>query len=677
LDRSNGAVVQPLEAVLNTVSREFSKLIARALELRIDDRFASAQKMRAALRGVPVFSNPVSSAATSSTAPSVTVSTAHFANAPLTSSTPSRTGFRPPRWALITVGIVGLIFAANRLLAFNDWRQELENTRLAREAFIADQCEMLEKDISSSFTCRVWVESSDNRQVVLRAALVDLLIRRDGGPVRNLRNDPEFVDFVYELAGHALDLYGVDVVQFEAFSDPSAKKFLAQFSIDRTDVAQHSKRAVKARLAELRVARAKKRLTMPSNEMFLQLVGRREIENSGFGQKWRLKINSLTWNTDKFPLQTSEGNGATLFVEVPGDDDVLGKDVLMLANDSAFRLGLRDMIVRLHRALSDAPYIAVFVGKRKASSVWSVSAATYSDNEFAQLAKASNAQLDDIWSFSSEYLPPIKAEGYPEEYIAVNAYVIPLEMRQAAAPVSLNGGRAGGQHVLGILQATDVYTSGREKRKFQAAKQLKAELINPQSEAMQADVIDYGNAKLLLACCANPREQFSFKYTASNGLFSAAEPFSDFVLAQSQFKSGTWNQKPVTWLRLSLSSDRSAVILECDPQAGMVGMVVQVKSERVVFNDGLEAPEKDFLSRCDMTVPFKEFGSRNTVRVLRLGFHSESLLGQSLWNKGEWVQASTLSASALETDTITRDQLIGLRRGERLEFGANLKWVKK
>jgi serine/threonine protein kinase len=455
LDRSNGAMVQPLEAVLNSVSREFSKLIARALELRIDDRFETAQKMRAALRGVPVYSNPVSRV---------------IANVPV--ATAGRTGFRVPPWARVVLAMVALIFGINRFLVFRAWQADLENTRLAREAFIADQCEMLEKDISNSFTCSVRVQSSDNRQVVLRASLVDLLIRRDGGSVRNLRSDPEFVDFVYELAGNALDLYGVDVVQFEAFSDPSAKKFLAQFSIDRTDIAEHSKRPVKARLAELRVARAKKRLTMPSNETFLQLVGRREIENSEFGQKWGLKINSLTWNTDTFPLQSSEGNGATLFVEIPGDDDILGKDVLMLARDSAFRLGLRDMIVRLHRALSDAPYIAVFVGKRESSSVWSVSAASHSDNEFVQLAKASNVQLDDIWSFSSEYLPPI-AEGYPAEYNAVNAYVIPLEMRQADAPISVSGDQASSQYVLGILQATEVYTIGREKRKFQAAKQLR------------------------------------------------------------------------------------------------------------------------------------------------------------------------------------------------------------
>jgi hypothetical protein len=52
-------------------------------------------------------------------------------------------------------------------------------------------------------------------------------------------------------------------------------------------------------------------------------------------------------------------------------------------------------------------------------------------------------------------------------------------------------------------------------------------------------------------------------------------------------------------------------------------------------------------------------------------------LGQNLWNKGEWVQASTLSASALEAPVLARDQLIGLRRGESLEFGRGADWVKK
>jgi serine/threonine protein kinase len=672
LDRSNGAVVQPLEAVLNTVSREFSKLIARALELRIDDRFADAQEMRAALRGVPVFSRSVSGAGNSGAG---NLGANPGANPGAgNSSTVTLGRFRLPRWALVMVGIAALIVAAGQLLAFREWQTKLEQTRLDREQFIADQCEMLKKGVASSFICGLRVEAVSDSRVMLLMSVVDLMLQRQGQStvtVRGVMQSLELKDFVYELAGNTMDLYDRNEVDVVAFEDPLDKASERQFRIDRAGYAAFMAQTATPAMRELRDARALRRLKMPSNETFLQLVGRREIEQSEFGQKWGLKIDSLTWNTDGFPFQTSDVNGASVFVEVPGDDDVLGRDVLMLAKDAAFRLGLRDTVLRLHRALSDAPYIAVFIGKQKASAVWSVSTSAYSDDEFAQLAKASNAQLNDIWRFSSESLPPIRADGYPAEYNAVSAWVI---------PVQTGSKRPEQPSVLGVLQATEMYVIGRDKREFQAAAQLEAKLIDSRGKTVQADVIDYGNAKLVWACCVNPNQDFKLEYTASDGLFSASEPFSDSVLAQRRFDLKPLDNPP-RWLRLRLSQDRSAVILECDPQYGMSGVVVQVKPENVfteaVFTDSVEAPAKEYLSDCKMTVPFKKFGETNTVRVLRLGFSSDSLLIQDRWGKGEWAQAQKLSASALETTAITRDQLIGLRRGENLEFGPNLKWVKK
>ncbi len=63
LERANGAVVQPLEATVSTVSREFSKLVARTLELRVADRFQTALEMRAALERLPLFSRTQSAPA--------------------------------------------------------------------------------------------------------------------------------------------------------------------------------------------------------------------------------------------------------------------------------------------------------------------------------------------------------------------------------------------------------------------------------------------------------------------------------------------------------------------------------------------------------------------------------------------------------------------------------------
>jgi hypothetical protein len=152
------------------------------------------------------------------------------------------------------------------------------------------------------------------------------------------------------------------------------------------------------------------------------------------------------------------------------------------------------------------------------------------------------------------------------------------------------------------------------------------------------------------------------------------------VMAQRRFDLASLDEPP-RWLRLRLSKDRSDVILECDAPYGMLGLVVQVKPENVFteadFATSVEAPAKSFLSECKLTVPFKAFGSSNILRLLRLNFTSASLLPTDAFGKGTWAQAKRLSASALETTQITRDQLIGLKRGEFLEFGPNLKWVKK
>jgi serine/threonine protein kinase len=648
LDRTNGAIVQPLEAILNSVSREFSKLIARALELRIDDRFDSAQEMRAALRGVPVFSKPVSSVA----AVQSNVNT----NAPA----PSRSSrFRMPPWALALVGLTGLIFGVIGLIGFMEWRNQLEQTRLANEAFLSDQCRLLSVDHTFGCTLRVLDANDVKLEVRLnnRQGLLDLSM------VLRLWDSPEVSDFVYELAGNAMDLLEQQRVEVIIGGETSGSRLGTMYKIDRTDHAIYLAQPTTAETRKRRASRAKKRLTMPSSETYLQLVGKREVTDSAFAKEYGLKIDSLSWGSN-----SSSADGASMFVTLPGDDDLLARDTLMFALNPEFRLGLRDMILRLHRALPGVPYIAVFVGKSNVSAAWSVSVSTFSDDEFAQLERASDSQLNDIWSLSSEYLPAIDSSVSN----AVNAWVVPIRVRSSAAET---------QNVLGVLQVADVYTVGRDTRKFQAPNQLEANLVDVMGRAVKADVINYGDAKLLLACCPNPQQDFKLNYTALDGFCCpGANAFSGQVMAQRRFDLAFLDEPP-RWLRLRLSKDRSDVILECDASYGTLGVVVQVKPEntflKASFTDSLEAPAKSLLSECKITVPFKAFGASNILRLLHLNFTSASLLPADAFGKGNWAQAKRLSASALETSVLTRDQLIALKRGESLEFGLNRNWVKK
>jgi serine/threonine protein kinase len=685
LDRSNGAVVQPLEAVLNSVSREFSKLIVRALELRIDDRFASAQEMRAALRGVPVFSNPVSSAPSfqgwssgSSPVNTPAVPIIRGPQVPAVRRQPRLSRlprfqvprfqvprFQVPRWVWMLTGVVALIFGVNRLMVFMNWRAGLEQTRLANQAFLEDQCVILDRMVHF-FTCEV-LEIND------RQRKLELVIRTNSktdfsaDAFARKTLSPEYLDFVDELGGFALDLFDFPVIDVLVRQNGSDLQHSFKREISRDRLRREQSKPVTGLIQNLRAARAKIRVTMPSSETYLGLVGRREVTNSAFAQKHGLEIDSLSFGNNG-----SSADGVSMFVKLPGNDDILAKDILVFATNPEFRLGLRDMILRLHRALPGVPYLAVFVGKRNpdVSAAWSVSVATYNDDEFAQLAKASNSQLNDIWSFSSEYLPPIRAEGYPAESKAVNAWVIPVQTRGSK--------RAGQRSVLGVLQATEMYSIGRNKRGFQAVDQLEVGLFDAQGKPVRADVIDYGNAKLLLACCPNPDQDFKLEYNALDGFCCAGStPYKDSVLAQRRFNPEALYEEPPNWLRVSLSQDRSGVMLECDPKFWALGFVVQVFSDLAVFTKSVEAPAKQTLSDCKLTVPFKQFAATNTLRLLRLGFSSASLIKSDTWGKGEWVQAQKISASAIETTPITHQDLIGLRRGESLEFGPSLKWVKK
>jgi serine/threonine protein kinase len=660
LDRSNGATVQPLEASLNSVSREFSKLIARALELRIDDRFDSAQEMRAALHSVRVFSK------SGSGVPAVHQAVVALVNVPVAALRSNR--LQVPRWAWALVGIVGLIFAVNRLLAFNAWQVGLENDRVSSLEFLQDQCKIVDQ-VVHPFTC----------EVTNTASKLELLLANRKGLMsteafKRKASSPEYIDFVQELAGYVFELFGAQNVPIVTRQNMSDLDEAIRFEITRANHFNFIARPASTEIRKLRAARAKKRLTMPSSETYLKLVGSRAVTGSDFARKIGLKIDSLSWSTNN-----SSKDGVSMFVTLPGNDDILAKDILAWAVDAEFRLELRNMILRLHRALPDVSYIAVFIGKHNpdVSAVWSVSVTTHSDDEFNQLARASNSQLDDIWNFSSEYLVGIRESGYPAESNAVNAWVIPIKVREPNPTIAPDEA----QYMLSVLQSAGIYMSGRGKRKFQPAKQLEASLFDTYGRPVRADVIDYGNAKLLLACCVNPNQDFRLEYTALDGFCCpGSTPFTESVLAQRRFNLES-SDDPPHWLRLHLSQDRSGVILECDPQYEILGLVVQVRPENVfteaVFTDSVEAPVKEVLSDCKITVSFKKFGETNTLRLLRLGFSSHSLLAEDSFGKGEWAQAKKLTANALETTPITRDQLIGLKRGETLEFGPNLKWVKK
>ena len=128
---------------------------------------------------------------------------------------------------------------------------------------------------------------------------------------------------------------------------------------------------------------------------------------------------------------------------------------------------------------------------------------------------------------------------------------------------------------------------------------------------------------------------------------------------------------PPNWLRLHLSNDRAAVEIECDPQSWAKGYLIQLWSDQAEFSTALELPIRK------ITVPFKEFGLRTKIRATVLNFTSDMLVRSDALGTPHVIRARELAASALETKSVTRDQLIALKPGETLEFGPNLRWVKK
>jgi serine/threonine protein kinase len=632
LDRSNGATVQPLEAILNSVSRAFSKLIARALELRIDDRFETAQEMRAALRGVPVFSKPASS--TAANAPVV-----QMANAPVATS--SQTGFRVPHWVKVVVAIILWIVFANRLLVLRDWYSDLEKTRLVRDAFMTDQCEMLGKGVSRSFVCGILeVQPSDNRQLVLQAFAVS---QPQGNTTRrNLRTDPEFMDFVYELAANALDLYDVDVVHLEVFPGPSDKNTLAQFSIDRANLANHLSRPVSPEIRKLRAARAKKRLTMPSSETYAALVVKREIEQANFAIKRGMKINRLLWK------QNSK-DGLSVLIGHPGSK----AQILALSEEKEFRLELRDAILRLHHALPIINRVDVSIGDFIENAgvwnagVWSVGVYNfYGNNEFDALAKASNGQLNAIWRFSTDTW----SVSDSNQRVA-RAWLVSVPVRGIKA-----------------LRALAVVQASQDNQSFQPPAPAQSFTASSYSAVdslpFNTNSVDYGNTKLLTGCCSMPTVDV-FVSVAS------LEP----VLAQRPLKLEA-KYDPPKWLRLRLSNDRSTVMVEFEKLNWARGYLFEL--DRFGLHDPTPFMTTVAFPTYSVMVPFKAFESTNFIRLMALDFDSVSLVHVDQFGKSNGgANAKDLAASALETTALTRDQLIALKRGESLEFGPNLKWVKK
>jgi serine/threonine protein kinase len=464
LDRSNGAIVQPLEAILNSVSRAFSKLIARALELRIDDRFETAQEMRAALRGVPVFSKPASST------PAVQTSAAR------TNATSSPNRFQMPRWAWALIGIVGLIFTVNRLLAFNDWRQELEKTRVTREVFVQDQCEIL-KQTDAVFTCEFTL--TDANATLPKFEL--LLTSRQGfmpsDAFWHKATSPEFVDYVNDLAMNTMNLFEAESVQILVRQNVSNSPIPVRYSIDRNSYAKHMAEPATAQIRNQRESRAKLRLTMPSSETYVALVVKREIEHANFAIKRGMKINRLLWK------QNSK-DGLSVLIGHPGSK----AQILALSEEKEFRLELRDAILRLQHALPIINRIDMSIGDFvENAGVWSVGVYNfYGNNEFDALAKASNGQLNAIWRFS------------------MGAWLVSDSNQRVArawlVPVPVRGIKA--------LRALAVVQASQDNRRFQPPAPAQSFTAFSYSAVdslpFNTNSVDYGNTKLLTGCCSVP-----------------------------------------------------------------------------------------------------------------------------------------------------------------------------
>jgi serine/threonine protein kinase len=623
LDRSNGAVVQPLEAILNSVSREFSKLIARALELRIDDRFGTAQEMRAALRGVPVFSKPASSTS------AVQASTAG------TNATSSRTGFQIPRWALV-VGIVGLIFGMNRLLAFNDWRQALDKTRVIREGFIRDQCEIL-KRTDTSFTCEFTLTDANATLPKLELLLTSRQGFMPSDAFWHQATSPEFIDYVNDLAMNTMDLFQDESVQILVRQNVSNSPVPVRYSIDRNSYTKHMTQPTTARIRNQREARAKLRLTMPSSETYAALVAKREIEQANFAIKRGMKINRLLWK------QNSK-DGLSVLIGHPGSK----AQILALSEEKEFRLELRDAILRLHHALPIINRIDVSIGDFvENTGVWSVGVYNfYGNNEFDALAKASNGQLNDIWRFSMDAW----SVSDSNQRVA-RAWLVPVPVRGIKE-----------------LRALAVVQASRDNRSFQPPAPAQSFTASSYSAVdslpFNTNSVDYGNTKLLTGCCSVPTVDV-FVSVAS------LEP----VLAQRPLKLEV-KYDPPQWLRLRLSDDRTTVIVEFEKLNWARGYLFEL--DRFGMHDPTPFMTTVAFPTYSVMVSFKTFESTNFIRLMALDFDSVSLVHVNPFGKSNGgADAKDLAASALETTALTRDQLIALKRGESLEFGPNLKWVKK
>lgn len=634
LDRANGILVKSLKTIRPSLSSGFSKLIARALEMRIDDRFGSAQEMRAALRGPTSFTKPVKS--TSNTSFAQSPSGASLTNIASTQTTQGSKPSRPIwtlahwRWFGIVGGIMLVVFSVFQV---PKWLEASATTRIVNELF-QDQCEGI-RNLDRPFTCTVSIRSwyGNRLAIVLSLGHPDhsLGIQEFKTMVKN----PEFIDFTYDLAGLAITLFGVKEVEIQEWHEQTNSNFVT--ITERSDQQYWSQPTSQA-IRELRNARALQRSEVSFDAAYFDLILKYILSKSGLASIYGTEVNRLY-------LKQRPEDGLTIFLGHRGGRS----NALKLAANTDFRRRLREAIFRFHEVFPGFGYVALFVGTvaPELQSVWYVNVSNQNGrNEFDQLRTVNEAQLNDLWGFSIH--EPLRRTNNR----ATNAWIVPVNTQRAqnSKPILTS---------LALLQISRQHEQNLRPPK--PANEFTISIEDSSGHSLKASNVDFRNTKLILICCdTKPNQQFSVGYEAYD---------SQQNLRTQNAVGFAPSLEPPSAIRLRLTDDGSKVVIESEPLAWAKGYVVQITSEQGSFVGTIEQPTNNFI------VPLKKFGARTNLRMTALNFNSNVLTRKGLFQRFDLTAARPLSASALETGPLSRNLLIGLKDDETLEFSRAFKWV--
>ena len=649
LDRANGAIVQPLEAVSRNCSRDFSKVIARALELRVDDRFSSARRMRTALGKTGQASSAVM--------PSVQVAPTRKPTVTPATKIPSSSGRTVFRGVIFSISAVVVVFMLVFMwFLFDRQTKKSEEVVDLKEEFVGQQCAIL-KEASLSLGCEASGGGGDD--AMLGMYLYPTKNRR---PLpletfQDFRNDPEFVDFTQEVGMEAIKKFGVTGVRFRVIHNQKSgdqeftfevnrasydaqilaeQKRYAAFQQDLKDgrLRISSERALLLRRA--RQARASIRSTIQASRGKFERVMELEFAASKPLPKRGMKVRQIFWNDN--------GARISLFISLPGDEDW----VRASANDRDLRLEIKALMLNFYKFLPTLDYFAVFISEDKENSggEWSVS---LNRSELPDLKKAQNAQLDEVWMFSSDEPVPVNTS----DDLSVDAWIIPVN-------TFILGANGTQWQRLGFVQARSKYGwqgSGLYPPSSYSGRVLVGGSLFPLRGQ------PFGAAQVLSICCdirddADLKMQIDFP---SSHALAGTYPVSSRIPLRSERKP------PPKELRLRLKPGRDGVVFEWDWRSSEFTYLLEVQSEG--GSTMVVVPVKDFdADSVKFIMPFKVFGARNTVRLTALNFTDSTLSQIDIWGKPRPANASDLQATRLEVGPITREALIALNAKEQMVF---------